>query len=389
MKTACEPGQKCRRIADGIANPLEPLGKFFMAYNPSDVLARKTARSVYGTGSAQSYPKRFKNAPRANAPALATSKSRQAFLRRAAALFAASSVPSLKQAKAYNLDATQDPVFPIFSAKRVVEKLMENIDDIRARSILKLPWRDVELPHMLDPEIFEVFTEQLPATVAENFRAAAKCSSRSAYNAVELIKKVYGGEDSIVFEQRVEYVETAIRACQECKDALEIMWSLLPTRITTRFASLSMPSQKRAITDDSDPDKDLPTLFPIICARRDVEKILQNEETFREKASKRMPVGDLQLPSQIKPAVFEMLAQTVPQEDAEKFRAAAQCYLRSAYNANELMRMVYEDVNNKEWIKIPEYVNTVIVACRECKDALVIMWALLPQRFTANPRIAA
>lgn len=135
-----------------------------------------------------------------------------------------------------------------------------------------------------------------------------------------------------------------------------------------------------------DPDRDTPPVYPILMAKRAVENILENEENFRKLVRLSLPTGALQLPPEINPNVFERHAERCTDADAASLRAAARCYVRAAYDANELVEFAYRGRAQKRLSdeQVVEYLDGALTACRKCKDALGTIVALLPQEAIAQ-----
>ena len=124
----------------------------------------------------------------------------------------------------------------------------------------------------------------------------------------------------------------------------------------------------------------------LLMAKRAVENILENEENFRKLVRLSLPTGALQLPPEINPNVFERHAERCTDADAASLRAAARCYIRAAYDANELVEFAYRGRAQKRLSdeQVVEYLDGALTACRKCKDALGTIVALLPQEAIAQ-----
>ena len=110
-------------------------------------------------------------------------------------------------------------------------------------------------------------------------------------------------------------------------------------------------------------------------ARRAIETLIENEDEFRNAVRLSLPTGALQLPPEINPTVFEKWAARCDAADADAMREAGRLYVRSAYDANELITFAYDGRRSKRAsdAQVVEYVNGALAACRRCKDALDTM----------------
>ena len=147
-----------------------------------------------------------------------------------------------------------------------------------------------------------------------------------------------------------------------------------------------------------DPDpwaRSLPPVYPIFVAKRAVENILADEETFRAAIRLAQPTGALQLPPEINPSLLERIANFCESKgkSAERFREASRCYVRAAYDANELVAFAYsknaksdkKDQQPQRFsdAEVCEFVDGALAACRQCNAALGTIVALLPEEVVA------
>lgn len=137
----------------------------------------------------------------------------------------------------------------------------------------------------------------------------------------------------------------------------------------------------------NDPDpwaRSIPPVQPIFVAKRAVDTLLEDEEYFRNAIRLSQPTGELQLPPQINPALLERIAESSASADA--LREAAKCYVRAAYDANELVEFAYRGRAQRgaSDAEVCELVDGALDACRRCKEALGTIVSLLPEQAVTN-----
>ena len=93
----------------------------------------------------------------------------------------------------------------------------------------------------------------------------------------------------------------------------------------------------------NDPDpwaRSIPPVYPIFVAKRAVDTLLADEETFKTAIRFSQSTGALQLPPEINPALLERIAafsESNGMANVDAFREAARTYVRAAYDANEVI----------------------------------------------------
>lgn len=134
----------------------------------------------------------------------------------------------------------------------------------------------------------------------------------------------------------------------------------------------------------SDPwTRSIPPVYPIFVAKRAVDSLLADEESFRTAIRLSQPTGLLQLPPEINPTLFEKIAVFFESKglgNIDQFREAARSYVRAAYDANELVAFAYGTAKQKRSdAEVCEFVDGALAACRRCGAALATIVALLPE----------
>ena len=132
-----------------------------------------------------------------------------------------------------------------------------------------------------------------------------------------------------------------------------------------------------------DPDPGLPT-FPVLGAQANIERLLENEVSFRKLIVAGFPTGSLQLPPILAPSLFETLEGRVA--DPPALRVAAKTYLREARDADELIAFA---IRSRAEDERERYLDGGLAALRRCQDALRQIVVLLPNKATTGEPVQA
>ena len=118
-------------------------------------------------------------------------------------------------------------------------------------------------------------------------------------------------------------------------------------------------------------------IFPIISAQRDVQKLLEDEETFRTMVTIGLPTGNLQMPPSILFNLFKRLETKTRDPDA--FMDAAIEYIEYTRDANDLIQLArMARTNGGGPLAVQDYLDRAIFAAQGSAKALNVMVPLLP-----------
>ena len=124
-------------------------------------------------------------------------------------------------------------------------------------------------------------------------------------------------------------------------------------------------------------------VYPIIAAKRSVDLLLADQESFRNRVRLGLPTGELQLPDLVSPALFDRIAASVTDGDA--MRAASKDYFREAYDANEMLQFARAaKADGRPDQDVCALIDASIAAAQRSADALVRIVALLPAGAVAS-----
>ena len=123
--------------------------------------------------------------------------------------------------------------------------------------------------------------------------------------------------------------------------------------------------------------KDPLDVFPILSAQKDVQKLLEDEETFRTMVTIGLPTGSLQMPPNILFNLFKRLENQT--RDPGEFMDAAIEYIEYARDANDLIALArLSRTNGGGPAAVQDYLDRAMIAAKGAGKALNTMVPLLP-----------